>query len=177
MKSLFQVMVLVVVFVISSGVAQYIGVKIPGTPTQLLDTFLENSSDGVKTLDRLNSEIGRSLVAANSNWILLVYWPIACIATSLLARVLRVPTALVLGVIAILLIIQLFLMGMNAYYFEEFSSAVGRPLSGAGSPWSTIVSSFILCMALSATITLYKRVFRQYLSNVEEVRIHEAEDM
>lgn len=114
MKSLFQVIVLIVVFAISSGVTEHIGETIPGTPTQRLDTFLENNSDGVETLDKLDSAIGRSLVTANSNWILLVYWPIACIATSLLARVLRVPAALVLGVIAFLLIIQLLLMGMNA---------------------------------------------------------------
>lgn len=157
MKSLFQVIVLVVVFVISSGVAQYIGEIIPGTPTQRLDTFLENSSGGVEMLDKLDSEIGRRLVTANSNWILLVYWPIACIVTSVLARVLRTPVALVIGGIALLLIIQLLLMEMNARYFGEFSSAVGRSISGVGFSWGTIVSSFIFCLALSAVITLYRR--------------------
>lgn len=87
MKSLFQVIVLVVVFVISSGAAQYIGEIIPGTPTQRLDTFLENSSGGVTMLDKLDSEIGRRLATAHCNWILLVYWPIACVVTSVLARV------------------------------------------------------------------------------------------
>ena len=157
MKSLFQVIVLIIVFVISSGAAQYIGEMIPGTPTQRLDTFLENSCGGVTMLDKLDSEIGRRLVMAHSNWILLVYWPIACVVTSVLARVLRVPVTLVLGVIALLLIIQLLLMGMNALYFEEFSSAVGRSISSVRFPWGTIVSSFVFCMAMSAAITFYRR--------------------
>jgi hypothetical protein len=157
MKFLFQAIVLVAVFVISSGVAQYVGEIIPGTPTQRLATFLENNSGGVEMLNKLDSKIGRRLVTANSNWILLVYWPVACIVTSVLARVLRTPVVLVLGVIALLLIIQLKLMEMNARYFGEFSSAFGRPIFGVGFSWGSIVSSFILCFAVSAVITLYRR--------------------
>ena len=158
MKSLFQIIVLVVVFVISSGAAQDIGKIIPGTPTQQLYTFWENSKglDAMELLDKLGSENGR-LLMAHSNWVLLVYWPIGCVVTSVLARVLRVPVTLVLGIIALLLIIQRLFMVMNARYFEKFCSFVGRPTTDEGFPWGTIVSSFILCMALSAAITLYRR--------------------
>lgn len=130
MKTIANVAVTAITFIIAAGLTEELARVIPGTPANDFSALIRKATTAQELAAILSSAEGCRLLTVHSEWILFAYLPVASVATSIVGRALRMSSWLLLGVVSILALSRIVIMWVAGQLMQTSLGSVVLPCLG-----------------------------------------------